>query len=272
MNFKAACVQMTSSSQIDQNLDEAARLIRQAAEQGAQLVVLPEMFATMGMDQAEKVKHYETPGKGPIQAFLSETANNHKIWIVGGTLPIRAESSEKVYASSLIFNDSGKCVSRYDKIHLFDVELPASQESYLESQTIQPGEKIIVAETPFGKLGLAVCYDVRFPEMFRLMLKEGVEILALPSAFTYTTGAAHWEILVRARAIENLSFVLAACQTGMHSNHRRTYGHSMIVNPWGDILAQLPENPGVIIAEINLDFQKRIRRDFPALTHRKLSG
>lgn len=267
---RVACVQMTSTEDISRNLLAAKDLIQEAAEQGAKLIVLPENFALMGLDQADKVKHREEMGRGPIQDFLSRQAADYNVWIVGGTLPIAMpEDKERVFAACLVFDDQGKRIARYDKIHLFDVELRATQENYFESKTTAPGDQIVVVDTPFGKLGLAVCYDVRFPEMFRLMIKHGVEIITLPSAFTYTTGSAHWEVLVRARAIENLSFVLAACQTGVHSNTRKTYGHSMIVNPWGEIQVCLPENPGVVIAELNPDFQRRIREEFPALTHRK---
>lgn len=270
MNSRVACIQMTSTEDVSQNLLAAQGLIREAAEQGAQLIVLPENFALMGLDQADKVKHREEFGRGPVQDFLSGMASELNVWIVGGTIPISSpHDKNKVFACCLVFNDQGKVVGRYDKIHLFDVELRKTNENYSESKTVERGDEIVVVETPFGKLGLAVCYDVRFPEMFRLMLKHGVEIFALPSAFTYTTGSAHWDVLVRARAIENLAFVLAACQTGSHSNTRKTYGHSMVVNPWGEVQICLPENPGVIITELNRDFQQRIREEFPALTHRK---
>lgn len=269
-NNRVACIQMTSTDDVSQNLMMADQLINDAAEQGAKLIVLPEMFAIMGIDQMQKLKYREPIDHGPIQDFLSQKAAFHGVWIVGGTIPVEVPGSDdKVFASCLVFDDQGKRVARYDKIHLFDVELRATKESYLESKTVDPGDQIVVVQTPFGKLGLSVCYDVRFPEMFRLMLREGVEIIVLPSAFTYTTGAAHWDILVRARAIENLSYVIAACQTGTHSNQRKTYGHSMVVNPWGEVLVCLPENPGVIITDINLDFLRQIRQDFPALLHRK---
>lgn len=268
---RVACIQMTSTEDLSQNLLAAQKLILQAVGQGAQLIVLPENFALMGLDQTDKVKHKEAIGRGPIQDFLQQLAAEHHVWIVGGTIPISVpEDERKVYASCLVFNDQGERIARYDKIHLFDVQLRATQESYSESNLVKPGDQIVVLETPFGKLGLAVCYDLRFPEMFRLMLKHGVEIIALPAAFTYTTGSAHWDVLVRARAIENLSFMLTACQTGQHTNTRKTYGHSMVVNPWGEVQICLPENPGVVITEINLDFLRKIREDFPALKHRKM--
>lgn len=267
---RVACIQMTSNHKLSENLLMANNLIREAAEKGAQLVVLPEMFALMGFDEIEKVKIREQIDQGPVQDFLSSQASENNVWIVGGTIPIEVPwDKNKIFATCLVFNDRGERVGRYDKMHLFDVELPATQESYSESKVTEPGDKIVVIPTPFGKLGLSVCYDLRFPEMFRLMQKEGVEIIVLPSAFTFTTGSAHWEVLVRARAIENLSYVLAACQTGLHSNKRKTFGNSMIVNPWGEILVCLPDNPGVIISEINLDFLHTLRHDFPALAHRK---
>lgn len=268
---RVACIQMTSNEDVHQNLLSAKSLIQQAAEADAKLIVLPENFALMGLDQADKVKYKENIGKGRIQDFLTEQAINHKVWIVGGTIPIAVpDHPEKVFATCLIYNADGKQEARYDKIHLFDVTLHATREHYLESRVIKPGEQLQVVKTPFGKMGIAVCYDVRFPEMFRLMQKQGAEIFVLPAAFTDTTGAAHWDVLVRARAIENLSFVLAACQTGVHSNTRKTYGHSMIVNPWGEIQVCLPENPGIIISELNRDFLKQIRDEFPVLMHRKL--
>lgn len=271
MKNRIACIQMTSSEDFGQNLITAQGFIHQAVEEGAEMLVLPENFALMGLDQADKLKHSEQMGHGPIQDFLSSQAAEHKMWIIGGTVPIAVpDATDKVYATSLVYNDEGECVAHYDKIHLFDVTLPQSKENYFESKFVKPGKETVVVDSPFGKLGLAVCYDVRFPEMFRAMQKQGAEIFMLPSAFTYRTGAAHWDILVRSRAIENLSYVVAACQTGQHTNARRTYGHSMIVNPWGEVQVCLPDNPGVIISEINLDFLREIRQDFPVLQHRVL--
>ncbi len=275
MLHKVACVQMTSTSDVTQNLSAAKKLIQQAVEQQARLVVLPEMFALMGMDQMDKLKQREKIGSGPIQDFLREQSAQHKIWLVGGTIPIAvANNSEKARAACLLFNDHGECVARYDKVHLFDVDLldvnrRGKQESYRESKIIEPGGEVVVIPTPFGRLGLAVCYDVRFPELFRQMLSKQVEIIVLPTAFTYTTGVAHWDVLVRARAIENLSYVIAACQTGVHVNGRKTYGHSMMVNPWGEVIVSLPQEPGVIVAEIDLEKLHQVRHDFPALAHRR---
>lgn len=271
MGKRIASIQMTSTHDVAQNLEMAKSLIEQAVSDEAQLVVLPEMFALMGMDQTDKIKHREDEGHGLIQDFLHEQAVRHGVWIIGGTIPISIPGNEeKARAACLVIDEKGQQVARYDKVHLFDVHLRSSQEAYSESKTIEPGDKVVVISTPFGRLGLAVCYDVRFPELFRRMLAQDVEIIALPTAFTYTTGAAHWDILVRARAIENLAYVVTSCQTGTHPNGRRTFGHSMIVNPWGEIKASLSQETGVIVAEINLDYVQQVRKDFPVLSHRKL--
>jgi predicted amidohydrolase len=271
MRNRIACVQMTSTHDVQENLDVAKKLLEEAVTAEARMVVLPEMFAIMGMDQIDKVKHRETEGQGPIQDFLRTEALRHGIWLVGGTIPIATRhDTGKARAATLVIDDQGKVVARYDKVHLFDVQLRSSQEAYAESETTEPGDKVVVVPTPFGRLGLAVCYDVRFPELFRRMHAEDVEIIALPTAFTFTTGAAHWDVLVKARAIENLAYVVAACQTGTHPNGRKTYGHSMIVNPWGDTKASLPQGVGVIVADINLDYVHQVRQDFPVLAHRKL--
>jgi predicted amidohydrolase len=263
-------IQMTSTHDVHENLAMAKTLIAEAAATGAGLVILPEMFAIMGLDQVDKVKHREASGQGPIQDFLREEALRQGVWLVGGTIPIAAENNiEKVRAACLVVDNKGNEVARYDKVHLFDARLQSGKEAYTESHTTQPGERVVVVPTPFGRLGLAVCYDVRFPELFRQMHAEKVEIIALPTAFTFTTGVAHWDILVRARAIENLVYVATACQVGTHPSGRRTYGHSMIVNPWGDVQASLPEGAGVISAEINLEYMRQVRQDFPALLHRR---
>jgi predicted amidohydrolase len=266
-----ACVQMTSTPYVTDNLEQAALLIAEAARTEAQLIVLPEMFATMGMDQLDKVRQGEAAGRGPIQDFLHAQALQYGVWLVGGTIPIAvADKPARVRAACLVMNDKGEQVARYDKIHLFDVHVASSAETFAESRTIAPGNESVVLDTPVGRMGLAVCYDLRFPEMFRQMLEQNIELLVLPTAFTYATGAAHWDVLVRARAIENQIYVAAACQSGTHANGRKTYGHSMVVNPWGEVIASLPASPGIITAEIDLDYQKKIRQDFPALTHRTI--
>jgi predicted amidohydrolase len=271
MSNRVAAIQMTSSHDVAENLVTAEKLIHQAVDEGAKLVVLPEMFAIMGLDQTDKVKYREAIGRGLIQDFLHNQALKHHIFLVGGTIPISAaDDCNKVYASCLVLNDQGQRIGRYDKIHLFDAAIPEKNEKYSESQTTLPGNDIVVVDTPIGKLGLAVCYDVRFPELYRMMHIRGVEIIALPAAFTYTTGLAHWDILVRARAIENQVYIIAAAQTGAHSNTRRTYGHSMIVSPWGNVQAVLPDGEGVVVEAIDLNYMHQLRGDFPALKHRKL--
>ena len=266
-----AAIQMASGPKVDANLIEAGRLIGEAVSKGAEMVVLPENFAIMGMTEHDKVKVREKLGEGRIQNFLREQAAKHGIWLVGGTIPLEASVPDKVRASCLVFNDKGERVARYDKIHLFDVNLVENNETYHESQTIENGEQIAaVVDTPFGKLGLAICYDLRFPEMFRYMAREGAEIFTLPSAFTDITGKAHWEVLVRARAIENLAYVVASAQGGYHANGRQTYGNSMIVDPWGRVLDRLPKGSGVVMADVDVQQVKSVRTTFPALQHRRV--
>lgn len=255
---------MASGPNVAGNLSEARRLIARAAEQGARLVVLPEFFAIMGMTDQDKTAVREQPGKGPIQSFLSEAARQNKIWLVGGSIPLAASVPDKVLNSCLVFDEQGKQVGRYDKIHLFNLEL--GNERYNEAQTIEPGNQIVVMDSPFGRIGLAVCYDLRFPELFRAM--KDVDIIVLPSAFTETTGKMHWEVLVRARAIENLAYVVASAQGGYHVSGRETHGNSMIVDPWGRVLDRLPRGSGVVLAEVNPTYQASLRTSLPALSHR----
>jgi nitrilase len=264
--FKVAAIQMASGPNVEGNLSEARRLVAKAAEQGAKLVVLPEFFAIMGMNEQDKVKVREQAGQGPIQQFMSETARRHKIWLMG-SLPLAANAPDKVRNSLLVFDETGAQVARYDKIHLFNLTL--GNESYNEAQTIEPGDKVVVVDSPFGRIGLAVCYDLRFPELFRAM--KDVDILVLPSAFTATTGKVHWEPLVRARAIENLSYVIAAAQGGYHVSGRETHGHSMIVDPWGRVMDELQRGSGVVIADVNPGYQASLRKSLPALTHRTIT-
>ncbi len=263
-----AAVQMNSGDDINANLAIAAKLIQQAKDSQANLVVLPEMFATFSDQQ--KIRAKENFGSGKVQDFLAEQSRKHGIWIVGGTIPLAINDSAKVRAACLLFNSQGQCVSRYDKIHLFDVQVMQSKETYQESSLVDYGDQVVVVDTPFGKLGLAVCYDVRFPELFRAMLAKQVEIIALPSAFTVKTGEAHWEILVRAQAIMNSSYLIAAGQVGQHPRGRLTYGHSMIVEPWGHVLSELENDVGVITAAIDLNYLQQIRQNFPAVAHRRL--
>ncbi|VAW76503.1 FIG003879: Uncharacterized subgroup of the nitrilase superfamily [hydrothermal vent metagenome] len=265
-----SCIQMASGPNLGPNLLEAERLIGMAVDKGAQMIVLPENFAIMGKEESDKVAVREIDGEGPIQAFLSQQSGKHGIWLVGGTVPMVAESDHKIRAACLLFNDQGQQVARYDKIHLFDVSVVDSDEYYTESDTIEAGDRVVVVDTPFGKLGLGICYDLRFPELFRTMIDQGMELLALPSAFTAITGGAHWGALVRARAIENLCYVMAAGQGGYHVNGRETYGHSMIVDPWGQVMNELANGSGLVCADIDIDRLHNIRRAFPCLDHRNI--
>ncbi|MBI5450944.1 MAG: carbon-nitrogen hydrolase family protein [Gammaproteobacteria bacterium] len=264
-----AVIQMASGPNVTPNLNEAGRLLDMAAGQGAKLAVLPENFAIMGMGQNDLVKAGEHLGRGPIQDFLARRAQELGLWIVGGTVPVLA-SPGKVHAVAMLFNPSGKVVAHYNKIHLFDVQIEETGEEYTESQTVEPGNSVVVVDTPFGRLGLAVCYDLRFPELFRSMLDAGVQLIAVPSAFTAITGKAHWEILVRARAIENLSYVLAAGQGGYHYNGRETFGDSMIVDPWGNVLNRHAKGNGVVCANVDIQYVERVRAQFPVVEHRRL--
>lgn len=263
-------IQMASGPNVNANLLEAERLITNAAAEGAKLVVLPENFALMGLKESDKVAIGEPGAGGDLQGFLSQQAKKHHLWIVGGTIPMRSSDEKRIRAACLLYNDQGEQVARYDKIHLFDVHLPDSNEHYVESETIEPGTEAVVVETPFGKLGLAICYDLRFPELFRDMLDKGMELLAIPSAFTAITGKAHWETLLRARAIENQCYVVAAAQGGYHANGRETHGDSMIIDPWGIILNRLSKTAGIVRADINLDRVRNVRQTFPAVEHRRL--
>lgn len=267
-NFvKIAAIQMASGPIVGANLNEAERLIEIAANQGARLVVLPEYFAIMGLKDIDKIKVREQEGVGKIQDFLSKIAKKHKIWLIGGSIPLATQQAFKVRNSCLVYNDKGLQVARYDKIHLFGLYL--GTEQYNEAQTIEPGDTVVVVDTPFGKIGLSICYDLRFPELYRAM--GDVDIVVVPSAFTETTGKAHWETLVRARAIENLCYIVAPAQGGYHLSGRETHGNSMIVDPWGAVLDRLPRGSGVVVASINKQYQSSLRTSLPALNHRTMT-
>ncbi|MCP5195673.1 MAG: carbon-nitrogen hydrolase family protein [Gammaproteobacteria bacterium] len=261
---------MVSEPEVAANLAMAAELLAQAADRGAQLAVLPENFAVMGRRESDQLAVQEIAGAGPIQTFLAEQAARHRLWLVGGTIPLRtaSEAHQRVRAACLLFDDQGRQVARYDKTHLFDVQVVGSSERYAESATIEPGHRYVVADTPLGRLGLAVCYDLRFPEQFRALSAQGMDILALPAAFTAATGAAHWEVLLRARAIENQCHVIAAAQGGRHGNGRETFGDSLLIDPWGLILDRVSWGPGVALAKLDRAFLEHIRQQFPVLKHR----
>ncbi|MBA5689601.1 carbon-nitrogen hydrolase family protein [Rugamonas apoptosis] len=261
-----AAVQMISSPDVAHNIATARRLIAQAADTGAELVLLPEYWAIMGHSDSDKVDHAERPGSGPIQDFMATTARQYGVWLIGGTLPLVSDQAGKVINTTLIYNPQGEHVGRYDKIHLFGFS--KGTESYDEARTIVPGRTVGTVDVPFGKVGLSVCYDLRFPELYRAM--GPVAMIVVPAAFTYTTGRAHWEVLLRARAIENQCYVLAAAQGGLHVNGRRTWGHSMLIDPWGEIKAVLPEGEGVIHGEVDPGFMDGVRESLPALKHRTM--
>lgn len=268
---KIAAIQMASGPNIQANLDEAAKLIDDAVAQGAGLIVLPENFAFMPMTDAELVKEAEEAGKGVMQDFLSVQSQKHGIWLVGGTIPVKSNVQGKARSVCLLFNDQGEQVARYDKIHMFDVLIQDSGESYTESETTDAGDETVVVDTPFGRIGLAICYDLRFPEMFRSLSDDGMDICVMPSAFTAITGKSHWEPLVRARAIENQCYMVAPDQGGFHLNGRETYGNSMVVDPWGNILDRIASGTGVVLAEMDEEFLSNTRKNFPVLEHRRLN-
>jgi predicted amidohydrolase len=261
-----AAIQMVSTPDVAENIDTARRLLRQAAEAGATLVSLPEYWPIMGMSDADKVARAEQPGAGPIQDFMAEAAREHRIWLVGGTLPLVSPDPAKVMNTTLVYDPQGQPAGRYDKIHLFGFN--QGSEAYDEARTIVPGAAVGSFEAPFGRVGLSVCYDLRFPELYRAMGE--CALIVVPAAFTYTTGMAHWEVLLRARAIENQCYVLAAAQGGLHRNGRRTFGHSMLIDPWGEVKALLEEGEGVISGAIEPAFLAGVRESLPALKHRKL--
>ncbi|WP_300759932.1 carbon-nitrogen hydrolase family protein [Janthinobacterium sp.] len=266
MMHTVAAIQMISSPSVEENLATAQRLVAQAAAGGAKLVVLPEYWAIMGQQETDKLAHAEQAGSGPIQDGMAQMARRHGIWLIGGTLPLVSEQAGKVLNTTLVYDPQGEPAGRYDKIHLFGFTRGA--ESYNESRTIVAGSQVRSIALPFGRVGLSVCYDLRFPELYRAM--GDCALIVLPAAFTHTTGRAHWEVLLRARAIENQCYVLASAQGGLHPNGRRTWGHSMLIDPWGEIKAVLPEGEGVVIGDIDTLFLAGVRESLPALAHRTM--
>jgi nitrilase len=265
-----AALQMTSAADVPVNLEAAARLLAEARAAGARVAVLPENFSFMGLRDVDKRAIAEPDGDGPVQRFLSQQARELGLWIVGGTTPIAQEPGGRVAAACLVYADDGRRAARYDKMHLFDVDIPGRAESYRESANIAPGARAVLVPTPAGLLGLSVCYDMRFPELYRQLSAAGAQWFSMPSAFTVPTGRAHWEVLLRCRAIENLGYVVAAAQWGRHASGRETYGDSLIVDYWGTVLARLSAGTGVVIAQLDLAAQAETRGNFPALTHRLL--
>jgi deaminated glutathione amidase len=268
--MRVAALQMTSGPEVAANLAQAGALLDEAARRGARLAALPENFSFMGLKDADKRAVAETEGAGAVQDFLAAAARRLKLWIVAGTTPLRSGADGRVAAASLVYDADGARVARYDKIHLFDVDIPGRAESYRESANVAPGSRPAIVDTPVGRLGLSVCYDVRFPELYRHLSAAGAQLLSIPSAFTAPTGRAHWETLLRARAIENLCYVIAPAQSGIHPSGRETYGDSMIVDYWGRVLQRLPRGSGCAVAEVDLARQASVRESFPALRHRTL--
>jgi nitrilase len=266
-----AALQMTSGPEVDANLRVAEGLLAEAAGQGASVALLPENFAFMGRRDADKRAIAEADGSGPVQDCLARAAARHGMFVIAGTIPLRSASADgRVHNSTLVYDAAGRRVGRYDKIHLFDVDVPGKAESYRESAHVAPGAEIRVIPSPAGLVGLSVCYDLRFPELYRGLVARGAEVLVVPSAFTVPTGRAHWEPLLRARAIENLSYVVAAAQSGVHAGGRETYGDSLIVDWWGRVVTRLPRGRGVISAAIDLEGLRAARAAFPSLSHRVL--
>ncbi len=270
--MRVAALQMNSGADVGANLELADQLIADAARDRCSLVVLPENFALMPERGKDKAQIAEQPGSGPIQDFLAEASRRHSVWIVAGSMPLvsPAIDEQRVYGACAVYNAKGEQSALYRKIHLFDVDLVDQQESYRESNSMYPGSDVVTADTPAGRVGLTICYDLRFPEMFRQLVDAGATLFTVPAAFTATTGKAHWHTLLRARAIENLSYVIASGQFGTHPDNRATFGHSLIVDPWGQVLAEQAEGNAAVAADIDPELPAKLRREFPALSNRRL--
>ena len=270
--MRAAAIQMNSGPEVSKNLVLADALLKDAAEDGCSLAVLPENFALMPERGKDKAEHAEQPGRGPIQDFLADAARRTGLWLIAGSIPLvsPAIADGRVYGACPVYDADGKEQALYRKIHLFDVDLVDKQESYRESDSMFPGEDLVTVDTPCGRIGLSICYDLRFPEMFRRLVDEGATLFTVPAAFTATTGEAHWHTLLRARAIENLAYVIAPGQYGLHPDNRSTFGHSLICDPWGRILAERAEGNGIVAADIDPVLSARLRSEFPALDNRRL--
>ncbi|PCI20838.1 MAG: apolipoprotein acyltransferase [Piscirickettsiaceae bacterium] len=262
-----AAIQLVSSNQVRENLNTVEKLVEKAVKQGAGLVVLPENFALMASRSADLLKESEVLGDGEIQQFMTNIASDYNIWLVGGSIPIRSADEKKVFASCLVYDTSGHRVAQYDKLHLYDVDIIETGERYRESDTFVAGNNVVVIETPYGKMGLSICYDLRFPELYRKLTSMGAEFIVAPSAFTESTGKDHWSLLCRARAVENACFIIAPNQGGIHANGRETYGHSMIVDPWGVVLAESTKGPDIAVATLDRPRQNKIRQNFPSIDH-----
>jgi deaminated glutathione amidase len=268
---KVAAIQMISGPQVQANLDQARTLLEQAADQGARLALLPECFAAMGAADLVGIGAAEFDGSGPIRPFLAAQARRLGLWIIAGSMPLPREAGGKAFASCLVFDDQGRECARYDKLHLFDVEVPDGTRTYRESNDYSAGDRVVCIDTPVGRVGLSICYDLRFAELYLTLRRQGADLLVVPSAFTAVTGAAHWEVLLRARAIETQCYVLAADQGGRHPNGRETFGHSCLVDPWGEIRATLDSGQGVICETLDLNRLRHIREQMPVAEHRRFA-
>ncbi|HEX5682666.1 MAG TPA: carbon-nitrogen hydrolase family protein [Ideonella sp.] len=266
--MKIAAIQMVATPDVDRNITAARRLVAQAADAGARLIALPEYFCLMGQRDDDKLTIAEADGDGPLQAFLADTARRHGIWLIGGTLPIRAATADRVRNACCVYGPDGARVARYDKIHLFAFD--NGRERYDEGRVLEAGSEPVAFDAEGLRVGLSVCYDLRFPELYRALMQPPCDLLVVPAAFTYTTGQAHWELLLRARAVENQCHVLASAQGGLHENGRRTWGHSMVIDPWGEVLAVQPEGEGMVVADAALERRNAVREQLPALAHRRL--
>lgn len=268
--MKIAALQMVSSPSVERNLETACALVKQAAGEGALLVALPEYFCFMGHNDRDKLAIAEAAGAGPIQSALARTAREHRVWVIGGTLPMRTDDPGRVMNANCVYAPDGTLAARYDKVHLFRYD--NGREHYDEGRVLHAGEQPVAFDANGLRVGLSVCYDLRFPELYRRMMRPPCDLLSVPSAFTHTTGRAHWELLLRARAVENQCYTIAPAQGGTHENGRRTWGHSMIVDPWGEVLAMRPEGEGVVAAELDTARLAEVRRQLPALEHRRLDS
>jgi len=268
--MRAAAIQMNSQAEVSANLAQADKLLADAAAAGCRLAVLPENFALMPLKGRDKALHAEVEGEGPIQDFLADASRRHNLWIVAGSMPLRSPDEQRVYGGCPVYAADGRLRAVYRKIHLFDVKLPDREESYRESWSMYPGDTPVTADTPIGRIGLSICYDLRFPELYRHLVDDGATVFTVPAAFTRATGEAHWHTLLRARAIENLAYVIAPGQYGTHPDSRGTWGHSLIVDPWGRILAEQEQGDGIVVADIDPDLPTQIRNKFPALSNRRL--
>jgi len=266
-SMKIAALQMVSSTRVDDNLARAERLVAEAAKAGARIVALPEYFCFMGRADREKLEIAEEPGRGPIQDALAAAARTHRVWVIGGTLPLKCGEPERVLNANGVWSPDGVLAARYDKIHLFRYD--NGRERYDEGRVLRAGEAPVAVDVDGWRVGLSVCYDLRFPELYRALMEPPCDVLSVPSAFTYPTGQAHWELLLRARAVENQCYVIAAAQGGTHENGRRTWGHSLVVDPWGEVLGSREEGEGMVLAELSRARIDEVRRQLPALEHRR---